>query len=102
ALSLVERCPRASPMREDRPRGGIDPPGVAYMYAPDRKAEQPLRHLQGFVGMLQVDGYAGYRALAGRNAPGAMSVAAPRTGAVWTRADSHGGAPAHRGTGQDR
>lgn len=38
------------------------------IYAPDRKAEQPLRHLQGFVGILQVDGYAGYRALAERNA----------------------------------
>src|SRR5690606_26250057 len=54
--------------RDDRPWGGIDPPGVAYIYAPDRKAEQPLRHLQGFVGILQVDGYAGYRALAERNA----------------------------------
>ena len=54
--------------RDDRPWGGIDPPGVAYLYAPDRKAEQPLRHLQGFVGILQVDGYAGYRALAERNA----------------------------------
>lgn len=54
--------------RDDRPWGGIDPPGVAYLYAPDRKAEQPLRHLQGFVGILQVDGYAGYKALAERNA----------------------------------
>ena len=53
--------------RDDRPWGGIDPPGVAYLYAPDRKAEQPLRHLQGFVGILQVDGYAGYKALAERN-----------------------------------
>ena len=42
--------------RDDRPWGGIDPPGVAYLYAPDRKAEQPLRHLQGFVGILQMDG----------------------------------------------
>jgi hypothetical protein len=24
-----------------------DPPGVTYLYAPDRKAEQPIRHLQG-------------------------------------------------------
>ncbi|WP_366929452.1 transposase [Mesorhizobium sp.] len=31
------------------------------------KGEQPLRYLQGFVGILQVDGYAGYRALADRN-----------------------------------
>jgi transposase len=54
--------------RDDRPWGGIDPPGVAYLYAPDRKSEQSLRHLQGFVGILQVDGYAGYRALAERNA----------------------------------
>ena len=54
--------------RDDRPWGGTDPPGVAYLYAPDRKAEQPIRHLQGFVGTLQVDGYAGYKALAERNA----------------------------------
>lgn len=54
--------------RDDRPWGGSDPPGVAYLYAPDRKAAQPIRHLAGFVGVLQVDGYAGYRALAERNA----------------------------------
>ena len=29
--------------RDDRPWGGADPPGVAYLYAPDRKAEQPIR-----------------------------------------------------------
>lgn len=54
--------------RDDRPWGGSDPPGVAYLYAPERKAEQPMRHLAGFVGTLQVDGYAGYRMLAERNA----------------------------------
>ncbi|WP_425515397.1 IS66 family transposase [Mesorhizobium silamurunense] len=54
--------------RDDRPWGGMNLPGVAYLYAPDRKAEQPIRHLQGFVGTLQVDGYAGYKALAERNA----------------------------------
>ncbi len=37
---------------DDRPWGGAEPHGVAYLYAPDRKAEQPLRHLQGFVGIL--------------------------------------------------
>ncbi|ESY65920.1 hypothetical protein X742_20460 [Mesorhizobium sp. LNHC232B00] len=46
----------------------MDLPGVAYLYAPDRKAEQPIRHLQGFVRTLQADGYAGYKALAERNA----------------------------------
>lgn len=54
--------------RDDRPWGGQDPPGVAYLYAPDRKAEQPMRHLAGFVGVLQVDGYAGYKVLAERSA----------------------------------
>ena len=52
--------------RDDRPWGGSDPPMVAYVYAPDRKAERPLAHLNGFKGVLQVDGYAGYRALADR------------------------------------
>jgi hypothetical protein len=50
--------------RDDRPWGGADPPGVAYVYAPDRKAERPRAHLAGFKGILQVDGYAGYRQLA--------------------------------------
>ena len=52
--------------RDDRPWGGADPPGVAYVYAPDRKAERPIAHLAGFAGTLQVDGYAGYRVLAER------------------------------------
>jgi len=50
--------------RDDRPWSGPAPPVVAYVYAPDRKAERPVAHLQGFRGVLQVDGYAGYRALA--------------------------------------
>jgi transposase len=50
--------------RDDRPWGGPAPPTVAYVYAPDRKAQRPAAHLEGFRGVLQVDGYAGYRALA--------------------------------------
>lgn len=50
--------------RDDRPWGGTDPPGVAYLYAPDRKSERPQGHLAGFKGIVQVDGYAGYNALA--------------------------------------
>ena len=50
--------------RDDRPWGGADPPAVAYVYAPDRKAERPIAHLTGFTGVLQVDGYGGYRPLA--------------------------------------
>ena len=53
--------------RDDRPWGGSDPPAVAYVYAPNRKAEQPIAHLAGFTGVMQVDGYAGYRAFANKN-----------------------------------
>src|SRR3954465_175666 len=52
--------------RDDRPWGGTDPPIVAYVYAPDRKAVRPIAHLAGFHGVLQVDGYAGYKVLAER------------------------------------
>jgi transposase len=52
--------------RDDRPWGGADPPGVAYVYAPDRTAERPIAHLDRFRGILQVDGYEGYKALARR------------------------------------
>ena len=55
-------------VRDDRPWGGSDPPGVVYLYAPDRKAERPIAHLAGFSGILQVDGYGGYTVLARRNA----------------------------------
>lgn len=53
--------------RDDRPWGGTDPPAVAFLYAPDRKAERPKAHLAGFSGILQVDGYAGYREIGRRN-----------------------------------
>jgi len=52
--------------RDDRPWGGNDPPMVAYVYAADRKAERPDAHLGDFAGVLQVDGYGGYAALARR------------------------------------
>src|SRR6202158_1323917 len=53
-------------VRDDRPWGGTDPPGVAYVYAPDRKSERPIAHLAGFRGVLQVDGYGAYKVLAAR------------------------------------
>ncbi len=48
---------------DDRPWDGAGLPAVAYVYAPDRKAEWPMAHLAGFTGMLQVDGYESYHAL---------------------------------------
>jgi hypothetical protein len=50
--------------RDDRPWNGPDAPEVAYLYAPGRGAEHGVRHLAGFCDVLQVDGYAGYDALA--------------------------------------
>jgi transposase len=50
--------------RDDRPWGSVDPPAVAYMYAPGRGGKHALRHLSGFSGVLQVDGYVAYDKLA--------------------------------------
>ena len=49
--------------RDDRPWGGVDPPSAAFLYAEGRGAEHASRHLDGFRGTLQVDGYAAYRGL---------------------------------------
>ena len=46
--------------RDERPWAGHAPPGVAYVYAPDRKHARPAEHLAGFSGILQVDGYGAY------------------------------------------
>ncbi|MET4221983.1 hypothetical protein ABIB00_007219 [Bradyrhizobium sp. LB14.3] len=51
---------------DDRPWGGLDPPGIAYVYAPDRKAERLFSHLAGYKGVLQVDGYTAYPKIAER------------------------------------
>ena len=53
--------------RDDRPWGGKDPPMAAYVYAPDRKSERAEAHLGSYSGILQVDGYSGYSALARRS-----------------------------------
>src|SRR5450631_3202235 len=50
--------------REQRPWSGPEPPAAVYLYAPDRKAERPASHLEGFKGVLHVDGYAGFEQLA--------------------------------------
>jgi len=49
--------------RDDRPWHGPDPPAAVYFYSSDRKAERPASHLEGFRGILQVDGYAGFERL---------------------------------------
>ena len=47
--------------RDDRRWGGADPPGVVYHYAPGRGAEHAASVLDGFNGVLQVDGYRAYK-----------------------------------------
>jgi transposase len=51
-------------LRDDRGHGGADPPIVVYHYAPGRSGEYAERILEGFDGILQVDGYGGYHRLA--------------------------------------
>ncbi|MBM1690690.1 IS66 family transposase [Sulfitobacter geojensis] len=46
--------------RDDRAWNGPEPPGVAFTYAPGRSGKYASEILQGFSGVLQVDGYAGY------------------------------------------
>jgi transposase len=48
---------------DDRPWGGETPPAVVYLYAEDRKREHPAAHLAEFTGILQVDGYGGFKSL---------------------------------------
>ena len=50
---------------DDRPWCGPTHPAVAYIYAEDRKNMRPAAHLAQFTGVLQVDGYDGFKRLAG-------------------------------------
>src|SRR5947208_4198077 len=50
-------------VRDDRPFGGHAPPAALYYASRDRRHEHPVRHLQGFTGILQADAYSGYNEL---------------------------------------
>lgn len=50
-------------VKDDRPFGGGDPPIVVYQFEDGRSGDRPKRHLAGFNGVLQVDGYAAYNQL---------------------------------------
>jgi transposase len=50
-------------VRDDRPAGQDVPPAVWFTYTEDRRGEHPRRHLRQFAGILQADGYAGFRHL---------------------------------------
>jgi transposase len=50
--------------RDDRPWQGDAPAAVVYSYAPGRSGHHAAALLKGYPGVLQTDGYAGYRSLA--------------------------------------
>ena len=60
---------------DDRPWGGPGHLMAAYVYSDDRKNERPTGHLAGFRGVLQVDGYSGFKALAGTCADASVTLA---------------------------
>ena len=60
---------------DDRPWCGSIPPAVVYLYAEDRKGEHPAAHLAEFGGILQVDGYSGFKSLLENRPPGAIRLA---------------------------
>ena len=61
--------------RDDRPWGGEAPPGVAFTYAPGRSGKHASDILQGFNGILQVDGYTGYNRVLDPKANGDIRLA---------------------------
>src|SRR5215217_68971 len=60
---------------DDRPWNGSMPPAVVYLYAEDRKGEHPAAHLAEFTGVLQVDGYSGFKSLLENRPPGEVRLA---------------------------
>jgi transposase len=60
---------------DDRPWCGPSRPCVAYVYSEDHKGVRPAEHLARFDGVLQVDGYAGFKRLAGDRADGSVRLA---------------------------
>jgi transposase len=57
-------------LKDDGPYGGAGPPIVVYRFEDSRAAGCVERHLAGWQGILQCDGYAAYRKLAEPNRPG--------------------------------
>jgi transposase len=60
---------------DDRPWQGETHPAAAYIYSEDRKGIRPASHLAEFEGVLQVDGYNGFKRLAGDRADASVTLA---------------------------
>jgi transposase len=61
--------------RDDRPWGGTDPPAVAYSYAPGRGSVHALKLFDHYRGIMQCDGYAAYKSIAGSTNGEAITLA---------------------------
>lgn len=63
--------------RDDNTFGGTSPPMVAYRFEDGRGGDRVERHLDGFTGIVQVDGYGAYNRLARKDrAAGPVTLAA--------------------------
>jgi transposase len=63
--------------RDDRTFGGTAPPMVAYRFEDSRGADSVARHLAGYTGLLQVDGWGAYNRLAeAKRSGGPLTLAA--------------------------
>ena len=60
---------------DDRPWCGPSHPVAAYVYSEDRRGIRPAEHLAQFRGVLQVDGYNGFKRLAGDRADHSVQLA---------------------------
>jgi transposase len=61
--------------RDDRAWNGTDPPAIAYTYAPGRGAVHALELLAHYRGVVQCDGYAAYKTVAGAAGGEAITLA---------------------------
>lgn len=50
--------------KDDRPFGGSGPPMVAYRFEDNRSGDCVARHLEGYLGILQIDGYSAHNRVA--------------------------------------
>ncbi len=60
---------------DDRPWCGPSHPAAVYVYSEDRRGIRPAAHLAHFRGILQVDGYDGFKRLAGDRADHSVQLA---------------------------
>ncbi|HSJ40055.1 MAG TPA: IS66 family transposase, partial [Xanthobacteraceae bacterium] len=60
---------------DDRPWRGESHPAAAYVYSEDHRIARPAQHLATFKGVLQVDGYNGFKRLAGDRADASVRLA---------------------------